>query len=76
VPHQANLRIIDAIAKRLKVKPEQMFVNLYKTGNTSAASIAIAISEAEEQGMIKPGDVIVLISFGAGFTWGGIALRW
>jgi 3-oxoacyl-[acyl-carrier-protein] synthase-3 len=76
VPHQANLRIIDAIAKRLKVEPERMFVNLYKTGNTSAASIAIAISEAEEQGMIKAGDVIVLISFGAGFTWGGIALRW
>lgn len=76
VPHQANLRIIDAIAKRLRIKPEQMFVNLYKTGNTSAASIAIAISEAEEKGMVKPGDVIVLISFGAGFTWGGIVLRW
>ncbi|MCX5715625.1 MAG: ketoacyl-ACP synthase III [Candidatus Omnitrophica bacterium] len=76
VPHQANLRIIDAIAKRLKIKPEQMFVNLYKTGNTSAASIAIAISEAEEQGLIKSGDIIVLVSFGAGFTWGGIALRW
>lgn len=76
IPHQANLRIIDAIVKRLDLKPEQIFVNLDKTGNTSAASIAISLGEAEEKNLIKRQDVIVLVSFGAGFTWAGMVLRW
>ncbi len=76
IPHQANLRIIDAIEKRLKIPKKRMLVNLYKTGNTSAASIALALSEAEEKDMFKKNDIIVLVSFGAGFTWAGMTLRW
>ena len=76
IPHQANLRIINAIAKRLKLKDDQVFINLDKTGNTSAATIAISLAEADESGLIKTGDIIILTSFGAGVTWGGIAIRW
>ena len=76
IPHQANLRIIDAISKRLKLRNGQVFINLDKTGNTSAASIAISLAEADEQGLINQGDHVVLVSFGAGFTWAGVAIRW
>jgi 3-oxoacyl-[acyl-carrier-protein] synthase III len=76
IAHQANLRIIEAIAKRLNFKKSRMFVNLYKTGNTSAASIAIALSEAEETELLKKDDIILLVSFGAGLTWAGMVLRW
>ncbi len=76
VPHQANLRIIDAVAKKLKVPKDKVFVNLPFTGNTSGATIAVGLAEAEEKGRLKKGDVVVLVAFGGGFTWGGMAIRW
>lgn len=76
IPHQANLRIIDAVADRLGAKPEQMFVNLHKYGNTSAASVAIALDEAVSSGKIVRGDLILLIVFGAGLTWGAAVIEW
>ncbi len=76
IPHQANLRIIDAIRERLNVPKEKMFVNLEKYGNTSAAAIAIALDEANRTGAIKRGDKIVLVAFGAGLTWAAAAIQW
>ncbi|ADQ14537.1 beta-ketoacyl-ACP synthase III [Halanaerobium hydrogeniformans] len=76
IPHQANTRIIASSTKRLKLKPEQVFVNLDKYGNTSAASVPIALAEAEEQGLIKNGDTIVLVAFGGGLTWASTVLEW
>jgi 3-oxoacyl-[acyl-carrier-protein] synthase III len=76
IPHQANLRIIDAISERLKVPSERVFVNLHKYGNTSAAAVAIAFDEANREGAFKRGDNIVLVVFGAGLTWAAAAIRW
>lgn len=76
IPHQANTRIIDAIAKRLEMPEDKVYVNIQKYGNTSAATIPIAMCEAFEEGRIKPGNVIILDAFGGGLTWGAIALRW
>jgi 3-oxoacyl-[acyl-carrier-protein] synthase-3 len=76
IPHQANLRIIDAIADRLAVPNERVFVNLDKYGNTSAAAVAIALDEANRSGAFKRGDHIVLVVFGAGLTWAAAAVRW
>ena len=76
IPHQANLRIIDAIADRLSVPRERVFVNLDKYGNTSAAAVAIALDEANRTGAFKRGDHIVLVVFGAGLTWAAAAVRW
>jgi len=76
IPHQANIRIIDATAKRMKLDPAQVYINIASYGNTSAATIPIALSEALEENRIKPGDVIVFVAFGGGLTWGGMALRW
>ncbi len=76
IPHQANLRIIDAIADRLAVPSERIFVNLDKYGNTSAAAVAIALDEAHRGGAFKRGDHIVLVVFGAGLTWAAAAIRW
>lgn len=76
IPHQANIRIIDAAAKRLGLDGERIFVNVQKYGNTSAASIPIALAEAYEQGRLDSGDVITLVGFGAGLTWGAAALEW
>jgi 3-oxoacyl-[acyl-carrier-protein] synthase-3 len=76
IPHQANLRIIDAIADRLAVPNERVFVNLDKYGNTSAAAVAIALDEANRSGAFKRGDNIVLVVFGAGLTWAAAAIRW
>jgi 3-oxoacyl-[acyl-carrier-protein] synthase-3 len=76
VPHQANLRIIDAIAERLEVPYERVFTNLQKYGNTSAAAVAIALDEAHRGGRIHKGDHIVLVVFGAGLTWAAAAVRW
>jgi 3-oxoacyl-[acyl-carrier-protein] synthase-3 len=76
IPHQANLRIIDAIASRLDVPNESVFVNLHKYGNTSAAAIAIALDEAHREGKINRGDKIVMVAFGAGLTWAAAAIEW
>jgi 3-oxoacyl-[acyl-carrier-protein] synthase-3 len=76
IPHQANIRIIEAVAKGLDLPMERMFVNVDRYGNTSAASVPIALAEAVDCGRVKIGDHIVLVAFGAGFTSGAIALEW
>ncbi|HLT58775.1 MAG: ketoacyl-ACP synthase III [Limnochordales bacterium] len=76
IPHQANIRIIDAAARRLGLDWERIVVNVDRYGNTSAASIPIALGEALEAGRIRPGDYIVTVGFGAGLTWGAAAMRW
>ena len=76
IPHQANVRIIDATARRLKLQPEQVFVNIASYGNTSAATIPIAVTEALEEGRIEPGANIVFAAFGGGLTWAAGVLRW
>jgi 3-oxoacyl-[acyl-carrier-protein] synthase-3 len=76
VPHQANIRIIQSAAKRLKLPMDKVFVNVDKYGNTSAASIPIALEEAIHGGKIKNGDVIVLVGFGAGLTWASCVIKW
>ena len=76
IPHQANQRIIEAAARALDLPPEVVYSNLERYGNTSAASIPIALSEAVEEGRIQPGDLVVCVGFGAGLTWGAAAIRW
>ncbi len=76
VPHQANLRIISATANRMGIGPEKVMINIEKYGNTTAGTIPICISEWLSKGLIKDGDNLVLSSFGAGFTWGSIYLKW
>jgi 3-oxoacyl-[acyl-carrier-protein] synthase-3 len=76
VPHQANVRIIEAMAKRLDLPMERVFVNLDRYGNTSAASVPIALVEAAEQGRLKDGDYVLLTSFGGGLTWASSVVRW
>jgi 3-oxoacyl-[acyl-carrier-protein] synthase-3 len=76
IPHQANLRIIDAVSDRLGATPEQRFVNLDRYGNTSAASVAIALDEAVQAGRIQRGDLVLLVVFGAGLTWGAAVIEW
>lgn len=70
IPHQANMRIIDAVANRLKVDVSKLFINLDRYGNTSAASVIVALSEALDQGRVAKGDVVLLTTFGAGLVWG------
>jgi 3-oxoacyl-[acyl-carrier-protein] synthase-3 len=76
IPHQANLRIIDAIAQYLELPVERFFVNVDRYGNTSAASIPIALDEARKAGRIKEGDLTLLVAFGAGLTYGSALIRW
>jgi 3-oxoacyl-[acyl-carrier-protein] synthase-3 len=76
IPHQANKRIIDSAAKYLQMPEEKVIVNIHEYGNTSAASIPIALSEAVQSGKIKDGDVIVFVGFGGGLSWGAITWRW
>jgi 3-oxoacyl-[acyl-carrier-protein] synthase III len=76
IPHQANRRIIDAVGERLGAKPEQLFVNVNKFGNTSAASVGIALDEAVSTGRVQRGDLILLVVFGAGLTWGAAVIEW
>jgi 3-oxoacyl-[acyl-carrier-protein] synthase-3 len=76
VPHQANKRIADAVGERLGLPPEKVFQNIQRYGNTTAASIPIALAEARQQGLIQPGDLVVLAAFGAGFAWGAAVVRW
>jgi 3-oxoacyl-[acyl-carrier-protein] synthase-3 len=76
IPHQANRRIIDAAANRCGISSEKVMINIQDYGNTTAGTIPIALNEAAEKNMINDGDLILMSSFGAGFTWGSILLRW
>lgn len=76
IPHQANVRIVDAIRERLGLPPEKAFLNLQKYGNTSGAAIAIALDEAAREGRLKKGDNVLLVAFGAGFAWAASVIRW
>ncbi|MBC29761.1 MAG: 3-oxoacyl-ACP synthase [Muricauda sp.] len=76
IPHQANLRIAQFIQKKFKLSDDQVFNNIMYYGNTTAASIPIALTEAWEQNKVKEGDLVVLAAFGSGFTWGSVIIRW
>ncbi len=76
VPHQANQRIIDAVGERLGIPPEKVYVNLERVGNTSSASIPLAMREAIDCGRVKPGDLLLWAAFGGGLTWAAALLRW
>jgi 3-oxoacyl-[acyl-carrier-protein] synthase-3 len=76
VPHQANKRILDALAKRLEIPDHKIMVNVHKYGNTSAGTIPVALTEALEQGRVKPGDYVLMATFGAGLTWGAGLVKW
>jgi 3-oxoacyl-[acyl-carrier-protein] synthase-3 len=76
VPHQANIRILDALATRLAIPLERFVINIDRYGNTSAASIPIALHEAHAAGRVQSGDYIVLVAFGAGLTWGATLIKW
>jgi 3-oxoacyl-[acyl-carrier-protein] synthase-3 len=76
IPHQANLRISQFIQKKFRLEDDQVYNNIMKYGNTTAASIIIALTEAWEQGKIKDNDLVVLAAFGSGFTWGSVIMRW
>jgi 3-oxoacyl-[acyl-carrier-protein] synthase-3 len=75
IPHQANVRIIEATAKHANISMEKVYVNVDRYGNTSAASIPIALDEALETGRIGEGSTVLLVAFGAGFTWGAMIVR-
>ena len=76
IPHQANLRIIDSVAKRLNMNGNSVFVNVQKYGNMSAATTIVALDEAQREGRIRRGDLVELVAFGAGLTWGAAVIRW
>ncbi len=76
IPHQANDRITEAVRQRLQLPKEKVYSNIRKYGNTTAASIPIAMDEALEEGLIHNGDIVILAAFGSGFTWGSAAIRW
>jgi 3-oxoacyl-[acyl-carrier-protein] synthase-3 len=76
IPHQANARIIDAVGGRLKFPEDRVYKNVDRFGNTSAASIPIALDECHQKGLLKPGDLVLMTAFGAGLVWGSVLLRW
>ncbi len=76
IPHQANLRISQFIAKKMGLGPDQVYNNIMRYGNTTAASIPIALTEAIQEGRVKEGDLVCLAAFGSGFTWGSVLMRW
>ena len=76
MPHQANIRIAQMIQKRLKLRDDQVYSNIHKYGNTTAASIPIALCEAIDEGRVKKGDLIVFAAFGSGFTWASAIIKW
>ena len=75
-PHQANLRIIEGTARYAKLPMEKVFVNVHRYGNMSSATIPVAMDEAIEEGRLQPGMNLLLVAFGAGLTWGAMAVRW
>ncbi len=75
IPHQANLRIIEAVGKRMELPDEKVFVNVHKYGNMSSATTIIAFDEARKSGRVKAGDLVELIAFGGGFTWGAVLFQ-
>ena len=76
IPHQANIRIIEALAKRLKVDINKVFMNIHKYGNTSSASVPLALDEANREGKIKEGDYVLMVAFGGGLIWGSALVKW
>jgi 3-oxoacyl-[acyl-carrier-protein] synthase-3 len=76
IPHQANTRIVEAAAKLINFPMEKVYLNIERFGNTSSATIPIALDEMNRSGMLKPGNLILLCSFGTGVTWGGALIRW
>ena len=76
IPHQANIRILSKLTERLGADQEKVFINVDKYGNTSAASIPIALDEANRQKRLKQGDLVLFCSFGGGFTWGSMLMQW
>ena len=76
IPHQANIRILNKLVERLGIPEEKVFINVQKYGNTSAASIPIALDEARREGRIQTGDLLLVCSFGGGFTWGAALVKW
>jgi 3-oxoacyl-[acyl-carrier-protein] synthase-3 len=76
IPHQSNIRIIEAAMERLKLPREKAFVNINRYGNTSSASIPIAMDEIEKGNMLKPGDTVLLVAFGGGLTWSSSLIKW
>jgi len=76
IPHQANIRIMNKVAERLKISPSRVYMNIERYGNTSSASIPVALDEANRSGRIKRGDLVLLDAFGGGFTWGAVMIRW
>lgn len=75
IPHQANTRIIETVAKRLKIPSDKVYVNIRDYGNTSSASIPIALDEVVRDGRVKKGDMVLLVAFGAGLTWGATLIK-
>lgn len=76
IPHQANIRIIDSAVRRLKISPDKVYINIDKYGNMSSASMAVALDEVNRKKILKDGDIVVLVGFGGGLTWGAIVLKW
>jgi 3-oxoacyl-[acyl-carrier-protein] synthase-3 len=76
IPHQANVRIMSKVAERLGIPIERVYMNIERYGNTSAASIPVALDEVNRSGRLKPGDLLLLDAFGGGFTWGAVMIRW
>ena len=76
IPHQANIRILNAVAKRMGLSPDKIYLNISKYGNMAAASSAVALVEAVKEGRVKKGDIILLDAFGAGLVWGACLIEW
>jgi 3-oxoacyl-[acyl-carrier-protein] synthase-3 len=76
IPHQANVRIIEATAKHAHIPMDKVYVNVDRYGNTSAASVPMALDEAIRTGVVKPGMCVLLVAFGGGFTWASLVMRW
>ncbi|MFH1090421.1 MAG: 3-oxoacyl-[acyl-carrier-protein] synthase III C-terminal domain-containing protein, partial [Pseudomonadota bacterium] len=76
IPHQANIRIMEAVAERLGIPKEKVVITVGKTGNISTASIPVCLTEAKRLGTLKKGSLVLMVSFGGGFTWGGALMRW